>query len=50
MPHTGSNEAWFALIVLKPDSEDAVLVTSNASADVKAVRDVAIAALKAMAP
>ena len=51
--HTGSNEAWFALIVLKPDSEDAVLVTSNASEDVKAdkaVREVAIAALKAMAP
>jgi CubicO group peptidase (beta-lactamase class C family) len=53
LSHTGSNEAWFALIVLKPDSDDAVLVTSNASEDVKAdkaVRDVAIAALKAMAP
>lgn len=51
--HTGSNEAWFALIVLKPDSEDAVLVSSNASEDVhadKATRDVATRVLKAMAP
>ena len=53
LAHTGSNQAWFALIVLKPDTEDAVLVTSNASEDAqadKAVRAVAIAALKAMAP
>ncbi len=53
LAHTGSNGAWFALIVLKPDSEDAVLVTSNAGEDVeadKAVRAVAVAALKAMAP
>ena len=53
LAHTGSNGAWFALIVLKPETEDAVLVTSNASEDVeadKAVRAVAIATLKAMAP
>lgn len=53
LAHTGSNEAWFALIALRPDSEDGVLVTSNASEDVKAdkaVRDVAMRALKAMAP
>ena len=53
LAHTGSNQAWFALIVLKPDTEDAVLVTSNASEDVeadKAVRAVAVATLKAMAP
>ncbi|MGM9483818.1 serine hydrolase domain-containing protein [Roseateles sp. NT4] len=53
LAHTGSNGAWFALIVLKPDTEDAVLVTGNASEDVeadKAVRAVAIATLKAMAP
>lgn len=53
LAHTGSNGAWFALIVLKPDSQDAVLVTSNAGEDVdadKAVRAVAVAALKAMAP
>lgn len=53
LAHTGSNEAWFALIVLKPDSEDAVLVASNASEDVKAdkaVREVAVRLLKAMAP
>lgn len=53
LAHTGSNGAWFALIVLKPDTEDAVLVTSNASEDVdadKTVRAVAVAALKAMAP
>lgn len=53
LAHTGSNEAWFALIALKPDSEDAVLVTSNASEDVKAdkaVREVAVRLLKAMAP
>jgi CubicO group peptidase (beta-lactamase class C family) len=53
LAHTGSNEAWFALIVLKPDSEDAVLVTSNAGEDAKAdkaVRDVATRVLKAMVP
>ena len=51
--HTGSNEAWFALIVLKPDSEDAVLVTSNASEDVKAdkaVREVAMPLSRAWRP
>jgi len=53
LAHTGSNEAWFALIALRPDSEDGVLVTSNASEDAKAdkaVRDVAGRVLKAMAP
>ena len=53
LAHTGSNEAWFALIVLRPDTEDAVLVASNASEDVqadKAVRAVAVAMLKAMSP
>ena len=53
LAHTGSNEAWFALIVLKPDSQDAVLVTSNAGEDAqadKSVRDVATRALRAMAP
>ena len=53
LSHTGSNEAWFALIIMRPDSEDAVLVTSNASEDAKADqadREVATRALKAMAP
>ena len=53
LAHTGSNEAWFTLIVLRPDSEDAVLVSSNASEDVrvdKAVRDVAARTLRAMVP
>ena len=53
LAHTGSNESWFALIVLKPDTEDAVLVTSNAGEDAKAdkaVRDVATRVLKAMVP
>jgi len=53
LAHTGSNELWFALIAMKPDSEDAVLVVSNAGEDAKAdkaVREVAVRALKAMAP
>ncbi|MEJ6000907.1 serine hydrolase domain-containing protein [Paucibacter soli] len=53
LAHTGSNEAWFALIAMKPDSEDAVLVVSNAAEDAradKAVREVALRALKAMLP
>ncbi|MEJ6006177.1 serine hydrolase domain-containing protein [Paucibacter sp. AS339] len=53
LAHTGSNEAWFALIVLRPDSEDAVLVASNAGEDAKAdktVRDLATRCLKALAP
>lgn len=53
LAHTGSNEAWFALIVLKPDSEDGVLVVSNAGEDAKAdkaVREVAVRALKTLLP
>lgn len=53
LAHTGSNEAWFALIVLRPDSEDAVLVSSNAAEDAKAdkaVREVATRMLRAIAP
>lgn len=53
LAHTGSNEAWFALIALRPDSEDGVLVVSNAAEDAKAdkaVREVATQLLKAMAP
>jgi CubicO group peptidase (beta-lactamase class C family) len=53
LAHTGSNDAWFALIAMRPDSEDAVLVTCNASEDVKAdkvVREVATRVLKAALP
>jgi CubicO group peptidase (beta-lactamase class C family) len=51
LAHTGSNEAWFALIVLRPDTEDAVLVTANAAEDAKAdklVREVATRMLKSL--
>ncbi|MDT9002364.1 serine hydrolase domain-containing protein [Paucibacter sp. APW11] len=53
LAHTGSNERWFALIAMRPDSEDAVLVSCNAGEDMKAdkaVREVAVRLLKGMAP
>lgn len=53
LAHTGGNEFWFALIVLKPDGEDAVLVTSNGGEDIqadKAVREVAVRLLKTLLP
>lgn len=34
--HSGSNDMWFAIIVLRPGTEDGVLVTANAGPDIQA--------------